>query len=339
VATHKYILSAGHRNTNRGGARGELAWTYPSAVALKAAIVARGGKAWIIQEEDGDADKTFFPGGLQQAASKCVELAKKHGPFDAYISSHYNGGASPGFHAIFPDGGTGDTKADNPLDVKLCRAMRDAVKATGTVGMLSWTKDSPGVMSEKETGVGAQGYRLGEMVGTLGFRGTTARVIIEAGSIDVAREAAFINDSRWVRDVYAEAIVNALEAVFGKFSAAVKPAPVPVQPAVTYPAPAAIAALDRYKTGDANTIPAEVDLGDGIIAVYVNDRVRAIRSTPRLLAFDGSTDLVGPAINEGQTFEVDWLIVPAGKPRVYRTPYGTIVKVADTVRVSDAIAA
>ena len=104
MATHKYILSAGHRNTNGGGAKNEINWTYPSVIALKDAIEDRGGKAWIVQEEDGDGDKTrYVSGGLQAAAAKCVDLASKYGPFDAYISCHYNGGPSPGFHAIFPD--------------------------------------------------------------------------------------------------------------------------------------------------------------------------------------------------------------------------------------------
>ena len=130
MTTHRYILSGGHRNTNRGGATGEVHWTYGATVRLRDAIVRRGGKAWIIQEQDGDSDRTdYLNGGLQQAAVHCTKLAPSLGPFDAYISMHYNGGASPGFHAIFPDAPTGgvDVKANNPLDVKLCRTVRDKV--------------------------------------------------------------------------------------------------------------------------------------------------------------------------------------------------------------------
>lgn len=218
MATHKYILSAGHRNENRGGARGEIDWTYGSVVALKAEIEARGGQAWIVQEHDGDSDDTFCRGrGLQNAARRCVELANEFGPFDAYISSHYNGGGSPGFHAIFPDAHNGiDVKRNNPLDLRLCRKMRDRVKSTNTVNCIAWTADSAGVMSEQETGVGAQGYRLGEFVGTLGFREHTARVIIEAGSIDTF-ERKYIQNPAWVRDVYVPAIVDALADEFGAF--------------------------------------------------------------------------------------------------------------------------
>lgn len=225
VATHKFMLSCGHRNTDRGGAVGEYAWTPSSTRALRDAIVARGGKAVILQEVAGT--DWFFNGGLQAGARKCVELAAKHGPFDAYISSHYNG-VPAGFHAIFPDG-TGDTEADNPLDLKLCRAMAKHVKAKGTVPLLGWTKDSPGVMSEKETRVGEQGFRLGEMAGTLGFRDTTARVILEAGGIGSA-DRQYITNPAWVRDVYAEAIVDSLEEVFGTFRTASETVPEPAVP-------------------------------------------------------------------------------------------------------------
>lgn len=238
MATHRFILSAGHRNEDRGGAKSEINWTYPSCLAIKDAIEQRGGRAWIIQEEDGDTDPTFCHGrGLQNAAWLCTELAKTVGGVDAYISSHYNGGASPGFHAIFPDARSGvDVKGNNSLDVTLCRTIRDKVKATNTVKMLAWTRDSPGVMSEQETGVGAQGYRLGEFVGTLPFRDTTARVITEASSIDVASEAKYITDPVWVRDVYAEAIVDALESVFGVFRAEAPTPPKPKpQPLLPYP--------------------------------------------------------------------------------------------------------
>lgn len=341
MASHRFILSGGHLNTDGGGARNEINWTYPSVVALKAAIESRGGKAWILQEEDGDSDRTRFPGGLQAGARRCVELAKKHGPFDAYISSHYNGGASPGFHAIFPDG-SDDAKADNPLDVKLCRTIRDQVKATKTVGLLSWTVDSPGVMSEKETGVGAKGYRLGEMVGTLGFRDTTARVIIEAGSIDVIREAACINDPRWVRGVYAEAIVNGLEVVFGSFAEnrIIPSIPtLPAPPKTSYPPALAIPDLDKFKSGDVNTIPGLLAFGDGYLAIYVGDHVEASRPAKRLRQYDGrDTEVVGPEITDDLPFDVDWLIVKPGdaayKP-VYRTPYGTFVRVDHTNRIGD----
>lgn len=301
MATHRYILSAGHRNENGGGARNEINWTYPSVKALKAAIEARGGKAFIVHELDGDGDNSFsHDRGLQNVAALCVQLAKTHGPFDAYISSHYNGGASPGFHAIFPDAWSGvDIKANNPLDVRLARTMRDRVKATNTVRMLSWTRDSPGVMSERETGVGAQGYRLGEFVGTLGFRDTTARVIIEASSIDVASEARYINDPNWVRNVYSEAIVDALEDVFGDFREGPEP-----PPTTTYAEKSPIAALVD--------LPAYHEVfsqGQRIAQlVRANFTVKVAKQT-KALRYAGGSATVRADFMPDELVDVDYLII------------------------------
>jgi hypothetical protein len=328
MATHKFILSGGHRNTNRGGANNEINWTYGSTVALRDAIKARGGQSWIVQEEDGDNDKTFYlNGGLQAAASKCVSLSSKLGPFDAYISSHYNGGNSPGFHAIFPDARSGaDTKANNPLDVKLCRTIRDQVKKTNTVRMLSWTADSPGVMSEKETGVGSQGHRLGEFVGTLGFRETTARVILEASSIDVASERTYINDPRWVRNVYAEAIVDALEDVFGKFKGAVEPPP---PPDTEYAKPLMIKQLDTFRDRDDAAIPILIPVTNGSF-FFIGRDVTAVKQTPRNQTPDKDAKKVGDDIMPGEKFYA-WFgsLSDTGRPYTY-TKWGTIVWLDDT---------
>ena len=319
LASHRFILSAGHRNTDGGGASNEINWTYPSVLALKQAIQKRGGKAWIVSEEDGDNDPSFSKGrGLQAAAGLCVSLAAKHGPFDAYISSHYNGGNSPGFHAIFPDARSGsDTKANNPLDVQLCRAIRDRVRDTETVKMLSWTGDSPGVMSEKETGVGAQGYRLGEFVGTLGFRDTTARVIIEASSIDVASERKFINDPKWVRDVYCEAIVDALEDVFGKFKQRpdTKPEPKPS----TFPSKSPIPELSE--------LPAyhQVFASDGkriAQMVRTDYTVRINKDTPALRYATPSSERVSNDFIKGALVDVEYLIINADNTTYWYTADG-----------------
>jgi hypothetical protein len=330
MATHKFVLSAGHRNTNGGGARNEINWTYPSVVALKAAIEDRGGQAWIVQEEDGDGDKSrYVNGGLQQAASKCVDLSKKLGPFDAYISSHYNGGPSPGFHAIFPDSPSGgvDVKANNPLDVRLCRTIRDRVRSTNTVRMLSWTADSPGVMSERETGVGSKGYRLGEFYGTLGFRLSTARVIIEASSIDVASEARYINDPHWVRHVYCEAVVDALEDVFGKFSE---------RPDVPAPGPDPIPEPPKpYERADPipelAELPAYVKLPNGAQLIRVDHTVKAVTDTPRLKWASKDSPKIGPDVKAGELFDVAYLIVNADGSLYWYSPWATRFKFDDAL--------
>ncbi len=323
MASHKFILSAGHRNTNRGGANNEINWTPGATRALRDAIVARGGEAFIIQELRGEND--FINAGLQTVAQMCVTESKTKGPFDAYLSMHYNGGGSPGFHIIFPSAGT-ESKATNPVDVELCRKIRDAVRATGTVRMLSWTADSPGVMAEQETGVGAQGYRLGEFVGTLDMRSTTARVILEASSIDVASERAYINDARWVRDVYAEAIVDGLEAQFGKFSDAPVPQPVPVPERI---APSLLPALEQLKNHPDTEIPALVKDGNDWW-FFIGRDVQARVDTPRLLYAVADSPRLGPDIKAGETFYV-WFgtFADDGYPYGY-TRWGTRVRLWDT---------
>lgn len=322
MATHRFILSSGHRNTDRGGAVGEYAWTPSSTRALKAAIIARGGKAWILQEEAGKDD--FFNGGLQAGARKCVELAKKHGPFDAYISSHYNG-VPAGFHVIFPDG-SGDTKASNPLDVKLCRTMAKHIKAKGTVPLLSWTADSPGVMSEKETGVGAQGYRLGEMVGTLGFRDATARVILEAGGIGSA-DKQYITNPAWVRNVYAEAIVDALEEVFGAFATATKPASpvVDARPLTVYAKPVTREWVETLRGGRTTS----VTLPDGARWFAVDRMYRVAKDTPRLQYALESSQQIGEPVPAGTVFAVDAIGVNHKGEPYGVTPWNTIVDLDD----------
>jgi hypothetical protein len=322
MATHRFILSAGHRNTNRGGAYREGDWTYPSVVALKREIEKRGGKAWIVSEEDGDRDPSFYlNGGLQQAAAKCVALAKLHGPFDAYISSHYD--SSPGFHAIFPDAPTGgvDVKANNPLDVRLCRAMRDRVKATGTVPMKSWTRDSPGVMSERETGVGSKGYRLGEFYGTLGFRDRTARVIIEAsGTGD-----PYLWKEGWVTNTYAPAIVDALEDVFGAFrEAQPEPQPEPVpDPKPEYEAADPIPELA--------TLPAYLKLPNGAQLIRVDHTVLALRDTPRLKWASPQSPSIGADVPGGELFDVQYLIINPDGSLYWYSPWATRFRFEDAV--------
>lgn len=316
MATHRYIISMGHRNTDRGGAYREYDWTPGAARALRDAIKARGGQAWIIQEERGNGN--FYNGGLQAAARACVDLARSLGPFDAYISMHYD--SSPGFHAIYPNGAN-DTKAMNPLDVRLCEAMAKRVAATKTVRMKTWTAHAVGVMDEKETYVGSQGYRLGEFVGTLGFRDTTARVITEASGVG---DDKYLHDPKWVRNVYAEALVDALEDVFGKFKGT-KPEPQPEPEPEPQP---------EYEKADpieaVAALPFYVKLDNGAQMVRVDLSVRATTATPRRKWAHAQSPKIGPDIRKGEEFKVDYLIINADGSLYWYTPWATRVALADT---------
>lgn len=316
------ILSMGHHNDNRGGAAGEFDRVDDHARAVKAEIRRRGGLAWIVQEEDGDGNPNdFTAGGLQSAAMKCVDLASKYGPFDVYLSFHHD--SSPGYHAIFPDSPRGgiDVKANNPLDLKVARALRDAVKATGTVGMKSWTLDSPGVMSEKETRVGEQGSRLGEFVGTFGFRQRTVRIITEAsGNGD-----PWLTRAGWV-DTYAKAIVDGLEEVFGPMDGIGRPdapdVPTPgPEPEKRWPDPVRIPELA--------SLPAYVKLDNGAQLIRADYMVRAVRDTPRLMYADPDSERVGEDVKAGQTFGVDYLIITETGGLYFYSDYATRFKFED----------
>lgn len=206
-------------NSDRGGAQGEIGWTYPMCRKTKAAIERRGGRAWIIQDEDGDGVPGDSPRrGLQAVARLCVNLAGAVGGVDAYLSMHYEGAGSGvrGYFGIHADG-YNDTKAMNPLDVQMIENIADATtRRTGMPLRRLRGHHRAGVMSEKETGVGAQGWRLGEFVGTMGFRTQTARTILEFGNRWNAADHDMQYDAA-KQDAYAEAIVDGLEATFGKF--------------------------------------------------------------------------------------------------------------------------
>lgn len=236
MATHRFALSAGHRNNARGGAsKGpESAWTYPMTQKLRDEIVRRGGEAFIVHEHDGDHDPSFTFRGLGETAQLAANIGVQRGGIDAYLSMHYGAEPIDGFFAIFPDAtglrpagnfGTGhslDVRGNNTLDIRLARVIAKHVAKTGM------PIRGDGTMSETRSGVGYQGWRLGELEGTVSIRTTTPRLILEAGNSLSPKEYELIWSPAW-QDKYAKAIVDGLEEVFGKFGGkTTKPAPKPI---------------------------------------------------------------------------------------------------------------
>lgn len=328
MATHQFVLSAGHRNVNGGGADREIEWTYPQCVLIRDEIKRRGGKAWIIQEEDGDNDRSFSVGrGLQNVAALCVDLAKVVGGVDAYISVHYEGvgdASVRGFFGIFPDSPVGgvDIRANNPADYRLCQVLANHVTKTGMPKRTGWVVE-PGVMSERQTGVGGQGFRLGEFVGTFGFRDTTARVIIEAGAYTNPTDRAMLWDDAWRRK-YASALVDGLEEMYGTFKGGTAPLPDPAPeptPQPKYESPSPIREL-------ADSRPL-VLLNNGATLVRVDAVVETIRNTPRL-KYAGGSALVGPDLPKGERFLTDYLVILESGDMYWYTPWATRVRYEDT---------
>lgn len=324
MATHRYILSMGHRNTDRGGAAGEFDWTPIMTRVLADEIRAAGGVAYIIQEEDGDNDPNFSVGrGLQNAARLCVDLDRAVGGVDAYISMHYEGGPAGGFFGIYPDARSGlDAGTNNPLDKRLIRSIANHVAKTGMPKRVAGCVE-PGLMSERQTGVGAQGYRLGEFVGTLGFRDRVARVILEAGNRGTPADYNRISNPTW-RTAYAKAIVAGLEETFGAFTGDKTPAPAP-KPTPNKPVPGY--AVAKPIPGLANRPMLFLD--NGATLVRADAIVRTKRATKRLAAAWSGSPESGPMIPNDEEFSIDYIIINADQSIYVYTPWATRVDFRD----------
>jgi hypothetical protein len=114
-----------------------------------------------------------------------------------------------------------------------------------------------------------------------------------------------------------------------------EPAPTPPPaPKPLYAAPAPIAKLAALGEQDHDTAKALVI--DGITNfTYVNDRVRAIRSTGRYQRASTDALRTGPNINAGEEFDVLWHFVDTAGVPWYVTSYWTRVLANDTERIKD----
>jgi hypothetical protein len=136
---------------------------------------------------------------------------------DVFIEVHTEGNgagdAGRGVFCIYPDW-TGDVDTDvrDTLGPAIAKAIRDR---TGI------PLRNNGVMSERQTGVGSQGHRLGVFGATARHKATCTRMIVEVGShsspADMAlwRHPAFLSNA-------ASAIADTLATYYG-----LKPAPTP----------------------------------------------------------------------------------------------------------------
>lgn len=290
-------------------------------VKLRDEIQRRGGKAWIIQEEDGDRDPTNSIGrDLNNVARLCVDLAKTVGGVDAYLSMHYGAEPVNGFFVVYPDGrdGGGDSAADNPLDLKLARAIVARVRKTD-MGI----RGTDGLLSERKSNVGIQGYRLGELASTVGFRDTTVRLILEGGNSNSPAELTLLWLDKWQNE-YVSAIADGLEDTFGIFKGGTAPLPEPAPeptPKPTYESPSPI----RELAGERPLVL----LNNGATLVRVDAVVETISETPRL-KYAGGTAIVGPPIPKGERFLTDYLVILENGDKYWYTPWATRIRYDDT---------
>lgn len=244
----KYAISYGHRNTTGGGATGEKEWTDNAGSLLAAELRRRGAQVFIVHEHDGDGDPIFTHQGLGAIGGIVEAIDAKYGPLTGYLSIHYGGEPVRGFFTIASDAGnlrsgatgqyvTSDGWESNPLDVAAGTNISKRIAATNTVPVRVGLKGF-GVMSERATGVGADGWRLAELQESVGIKEHAIRLIIEYGNRQTPEDNVYLQDMNWVANVASKAIADGLEDTFGPMSTdGVAPSPTPAPTPSTEVAP------------------------------------------------------------------------------------------------------
>ena len=182
----------GHRNTGGGDPR-EAARTPAVANAIVAALNAAGHRATCLQNDDGRADD-WFAGSLDAVGREILARHRRQ-PIDVMLDVHFEGdGANTrGVFAIVPDGDAletltpyagSDALAANTLDHAMARAIARAVAARTGLPLRTRGVVEPGVMSERQTHVGADlGWRLAMFGYTAPARERMVRLVLECGNI------------------------------------------------------------------------------------------------------------------------------------------------------------
>lgn len=190
------LVDAGHRESGPGGladsdpeeAKRTIYLGQDDVKALRAA----GYKADLWQEIDGDRDPTLTdPGDLSTVSLGIARvIAGRPETLVVFWSDHYNGGHSPA-HVIVADAagltpaiGTApadDTPTYNVWDVDLASRVAQKLKAATGMALFNGKIGKAGLMSEAESGVGLQGWRLALFGATAASRAKAIRFICEHG--------------------------------------------------------------------------------------------------------------------------------------------------------------
>lgn len=223
----RILLVQGHRNTS-GGNPAEVAITPFAARAIQRALISAGHTADMLQNPND-----WFAGSLDAVGR---EIMRRHAtsPYDLMLDVHFEGDANNtrGVFAIVPDGdglrtvtpyqGT-DAIASNPLDVRYAEAIAASVAESTGLPLRRSGVVKPGVMSERQTGVGGQGSRLAMFGYTVGARHRMVRLVLELGNI--RSDAAVINAPGFY-DRAARGVVAGIERVLSSSNVARLPQPV-----------------------------------------------------------------------------------------------------------------
>lgn len=171
----RVALAAGHRNSSGGNPR-EQKWTGPLTKSYMDMGRLFGADVRTYTPNDGLG---MFNGTLSEGANTLNTWAATGWLADYYSELHFQGltegsNAGRGIFCIYPDWGD-----DVDVDV------RDTFRPNWLAHVTAYTSlpgYGDGGMSEKRTGVGLSGYRLGIFGATAPLKATTTRMIIEHGS-------------------------------------------------------------------------------------------------------------------------------------------------------------
>ena len=217
----RIVVVQGHRNTG-GGNPAEAARTPAIANAVVTALRAAGHTVVSLQNDDGLPDN-WFDGSLDAVARRVVSQHRQQ-PLDLMLDIHLEGDPAntPGVFAIVPDGdglrtltpytGT-DSAASNSRDRALAASIAAHIARETGLALRTRGVVAPGVMSERQTHVGADlGWRLAMFAYTAPVRDRLARLVLECGNIGADR--AIIDGPDFARKVGA-GVVAGIAAIDG----------------------------------------------------------------------------------------------------------------------------
>ncbi len=170
----RIVIAAGHHNSSGGNPR-EIQLTGPLTKEYLRMGRQLGHDMLTYTPNDGLGD---YDGPLDTGASQTL-IYDRQKPVDCYMEVHFQGltegsDGGRGHFCIHPDWGD-----DVDTDVRDLFGPNWSREFNLRTGMPIWTD---GVMSEKQTGVGLQGFRLGVFRVTEPLKDHTTRMIIEHGS-------------------------------------------------------------------------------------------------------------------------------------------------------------
>lgn len=213
-----------------------------------------------------------------------------------------------------------DVKAHAPLMAKIIAASYGGVTR------------GAGVMSERQTGVGLDGWRLGYF-GALSdpyFQNNCCVFISEAATYTNPTDKALMDRPDFpskqamglMQAVASLAVVRGNWEYVHKIGSTPAPTPAPEKP---YPPAVSIPDVVKH--------PPTVVLSNGSVMYRADLYVKSVRDTPRkMYADDGSAD-IGPTIAKGTEFPVEYLIENPDGSQWWYTTWGTRVRKADTTIV------